>query len=178
MSTDDQTPEPERTDVLPVDAPTETLDVEPSGSATPDATEPLRTSGPVTPAGALPDWREAQSAEEARAAAGAPPASTSSAPGAGQTWSGAPAAPAPGDQPVWTAASTAPGPNGELPEAPFRSVRVGQLIWAGIVMVIGVFLIGMALIRNIDVPFLLIGLIAVLGFGLIIAAVATSRRKR
>lgn len=198
MTTNDMTPEPGSPDVPPTEeipaevsptadapigeAPTETLGT-PDAAATPGAasgdTMPLWTAGSDPRVGGTPDWREAQSAEEARAAADAPrPTSTPPSGGPGAAPTGRAGATVPPAQPVWTAASSAPQSGGPLPEAPFGSVRVAQLIWAGIVMIIGVFLIGMALIRNIDVPFLLIGLIAVLGVGLIIAAVVTSRRGR
>lgn len=171
------------TEVSPTaDAPTETLratDAAATPGATPGDTMPLWTAGSDPRAGGTPDWRDAQSTEEARAAAGAPrPTSTPPSGGPEGAPTGRAGATVPPAQPVWTAASSAPQSNDPLPEAPFGSVRVGQLIWAGIVMIIGVFLIGMALIRNIDVPFLLIGLVAVLGVGLIIAAVVTSRRGR
>lgn len=183
MSTNDTAPDHGRTEVPPADDPTEALEATTptenlAASVTP--TQPLETESPEEPMG-VPDWRSAQSTEEAIAAA-APPADSTDAAGSSQ----APAGPGSEEsaglwssaQPVWTATSTLPPPTGELPEAPFRSVRVGQLVWAGIVMAIGVFLIGLALVNDIDVPFLLIGLIALLGVGLIVAAVATSRRKR
>ena len=193
MTTNDMTPEPGSPDVLPTeeipaevsptaDAPTETLGATDAGvtpGAAPGDTMPLWTAGSDPRAGGTPDWRDAQSTEEARAAADAPrPTSTPPSGGPEGAPTGRAGATFPPAQPVWTAASSAPQSNDPLPEAPFGSVRVGQLIWAGIVMIIGVFLIGMALIRNIDVPFLLIGLVAVLGVGLIIAAVVTSRRGR
>lgn len=86
-----------------------------------------------------------------------------------------------GVPPVWTASSTAVGGtpvDGRPLEAPPRGVRVGQLIWAGIVILLGIFLIGLALLPNLDVTTALIGLVALLGVGLIIAAWATSRRSR
>jgi hypothetical protein len=55
---------------------------------------------------------------------------------------------------------------------------VGQLIWAGIVILLGVFIIALALLPNLDVTTALIGLVALLGVALIIAAWATSRRPK
>lgn len=77
--------------------------------------------------------------------------------------------------PVWTAANTAPA---RPQEPPARGTRVGQLIWAGIVLVAGLFMIALGLLTEVDVTLTLIGLVAALGLGLIIAAVATGRSRR
>lgn len=66
---------------------------------------------------------------------------------------------------VWTAADASPA------QRPADSgIRIGQLIWACIVILTGVFLIAMAFLSHIDLPLLLIGLVAVLGVALIGAA--------
>ncbi|MDC4233716.1 hypothetical protein M3T53_08355 [Actinomyces sp. B33] len=77
----------------------------------------------------------------------------------------------PGDSKVWTAADSV----AVLDEAPARGVRVGQLIWAGVVCLTGVFLIALAIIRNINIPMLLIGLIGLLGLGLVVSALFVGR---
>lgn len=79
--------------------------------------------------------------------------------------------------PVWTAASTRlPDPD-DLPEPPARRVRVGQLIWAGVVIILGVYLLILATVTHLDFGALLIGLVALLGVGLIVAALFTGRKK-
>lgn len=188
MSTNDQGREDATVQIPAGEEPTEALPAGEEPAEAPAGVAPTETlsavpddaSAPQDPApGPVPDWRGAQSPEEARAAGGTGPtgmtADATAEPAAAPAPEPAPGPAAPG---VWTAATTAPGPGEPLPEAPFRGVRVGQLIWAGIVMVVGVFLIGLALMRNIDVPFLLIGLIALLGLGLVVAAVLTASRRR
>lgn len=145
-----------RTEALPTEAPTTELGATGAttelpvgeGAAGAGETRALPTEGGAT------DWRSAEYSDNG-SAAGVPP--------------------------VWTAASTAVGGtpvDGRPVEAPPRGVRVGQLIWAGIVILLGIFLIGLALLPNLDVTTALIGLVALLGVGLIIAAWATSRRSR
>jgi len=142
-----------------------------SGDRTGDSTGANGGVGDRAPGSAIPSV----TSEPATASTGAP--------------SGQPSAPRtdrPSTPPVWTASSsvgTAPdtaGPTTTLPrtEAPARGVQVGQLIWAGIVILLGVFLIALALLPNLDVTTALIGLVALLGVALIIAAWATSRRPK
>ncbi|PID97880.1 MAG: hypothetical protein CSA82_02160 [Actinobacteria bacterium] len=72
-------------------------------------------------------------------------------------------------------------PFSDMPEAPARGIRVGQLIWGGLVVVLGIFLIAAAFVTNIDFPVIFISLVGALGIALIIAAVASSfsaRRKK
>ncbi len=66
---------------------------------------------------------------------------------------------------VWTAADASP-----VEQPTDSGIRIGQLIWACIVILTGVFLIAMAFLSHIDLPLLLIGLVAVLGVALIGAA--------
>lgn len=97
-------------------------------------------------------------------------------PGTSNT-SGTTTAPTVEASPVWTAASTST-PAGSTPrEPPARGVRVGQLVWAGIVIVLGLYLVLLALLPQVDFALLMIGLVALLGIGLIITAVLTGRRR-
>lgn len=64
------------------------------------------------------------------------------------------------------------------PEAPARGVRVGQLVWGGLVLLLGVFLIVLALVQDLDMPLTLIGLLGMLGIGLILAAIASGMKQR
>ena len=149
--------------------------VEPVGAApaAQDAAEPLDAS----------QWRLAEAAGSAQggtAQADAPPnAVPDHTPRAAPADSDASAqtpAPAHGVSPgpVWSAATNMG--SAPLGEAPPRGTRVGQLIWSGIIIVLGLFLVALAFFNEVDVPILLISLVALLGLGLIIAAVATTRR--
>ena len=69
----------------------------------------------------------------------------------------------------------------ELKEAPYRGVRIGQLVWACIVIFTGVVLIALAFARMMDFALIAISTLAVLGVLLMtIAGVSslTSRKKR
>lgn len=69
----------------------------------------------------------------------------------------------------------------ELKEAPYRGVRIGQLVWACIVIFTGVVLIAMAFARIMDFALIAISTLAVLGVLLMtIAGVSSfnSRKKR
>ena len=69
----------------------------------------------------------------------------------------------------------------ELKEAPYRGVRIGQLVWACIVIFTGVVLIALAFARMMDFALIAIATLAVLGVLLMtIAGVSsfTSRKKR
>ncbi|WP_022868653.1 hypothetical protein [Schaalia vaccimaxillae] len=79
--------------------------------------------------------------------------------------------PTPSDSPakVWTAANSIPSVS-ERPEAEANGVRVGQMIWAGIVCLAGIFLIALAVLEQIDIPLLLISLVALLGLTLVVSA--------
>lgn len=161
-------PVPDATAELPhADTTTEAL--RPEGTEATSATEPPTASG-TTDAAPL-DWRTAEYG---------PDRSSSSSDGARDRTDRAT------PPPVWTASSSVGTPadadatsgTSHRPEAPARGVRVGQLIWAGIVILLGVFLIALALLPNLDVATALIGLVALLGVALIIAAWATSRRPK
>lgn len=193
MTTSENTPdrndpsEDTPTGQLPADGATQELPV-------PDATAELPHAGTTTEAH-RPDGTEATSATEPPAPGGTTDAapldwrtaeygpdrsSSSSSDGARDRTDRAT------PPPVWTASSSVGTPadadatsgTSHRPEAPARGVRVGQLIWAGIVILLGVFLIALALLPNLDVATALIGLVALLGVALIIAAWATSRRPK
>lgn len=69
----------------------------------------------------------------------------------------------------------------ELKEAPYRGVRIGQLVWACIVIFTGVVLIALAFARMMDFALIAISTLAILGVLLMtIAGVSslTSRKKR
>ncbi|WP_299062213.1 hypothetical protein [uncultured Actinomyces sp.] len=69
----------------------------------------------------------------------------------------------------------------ELKEAPYRGVRIGQLVWACIVIFTGVVLIALAFARMMDFALIAIATLAVLGVLLMtIAGVSSlsSRKKR
>lgn len=70
---------------------------------------------------------------------------------------------------VWTANSTAPSFE-DRPEAEAQGIRVGQLIWAAIVCLMGIFLIAIAVFRSVNFTLLFIGLIGILGLVLVISA--------
>ncbi len=74
---------------------------------------------------------------------------------------------------VWTAAD-APARNSFIQATP---VRVGQLIWGFIVALLGVFFIALPFISMIDIPILFIGLTALLGLSLIIAALMVGKER-
>lgn len=68
----------------------------------------------------------------------------------------------------------------ELKEAPYRGVRIGQLVWACIVIFTGVVLIALAFARMMDFALIAISTLAVLGVLLMtIAGISsfTSRKK-
>ncbi|QPK81623.1 hypothetical protein G7Y41_01905 [Schaalia sp. ZJ405] len=79
---------------------------------------------------------------------------------------------------VWTAHSITPTDPRDLPEEPAQGIRVGQLVWASVVCLTGVFLIILALCKAVDIAVLLIGLIGVLGVVLIISAFFVDRRPK
>lgn len=159
-------PVPDATAELPhADTTTEAL--RPEGTEATSATEPPTASG-TTDAAPL-DWRTAEYGSDRSSSDSARDRTDRATP-----------------PPVWTASSSVGTPadadatsgTSHRPEAPARGVRVGQLIWAGIVILLGVFLIALALLPNLDVATALIGLVALLGVALIIAAWATSRRPK
>ncbi len=132
---------------------------------------------PATAPGA--HWRDAEESAPARsaysgasspapAASGAPAGSAASA---GQSPTGHSPAAAGGEQKVWTAADALEGAQ----SAPSGGVRVGQLVWACIVLLTGVFLITMAFFDVINVPVVLISLVGVLGLSLIGAALIVGK---
>ena len=71
----------------------------------------------------------------------------------------------------------APAAAAALKEAPASGVRVAQLVWAGLVIMLGVFMIAISFLRFVSIPLLLISLIAALGIALMAAAVVTSVKK-
>lgn len=77
------------------------------------------------------------------------------------------------------AASAAPVSSGvgAVQEAPANGVRVAQLVWAGMVMMLGIFMIAISFLRFVSIPLLAISLIAALGIALMAAAVVTSVKK-
>jgi len=79
--------------------------------------------------------------------------------------------------PVWTASTAVPTGRGAPSEPPARRVRVGQLIWAGIVVILGLYLLLVGTVQGIDLTVVLIGLVALLGVGLIVAALVTGRTR-
>lgn len=128
----------------------------------------------VPPSGNAPHASSGTSSTYTSPQAGAS-ASSAWATSAGQTQ--APhSVPAPGVIPptrVWSAE--------ELKEAPYRGVRIGQLVWACIVIFTGVVLIALAFARMMDFALIAISTLAVLGVLLMtIAGVSsfTSRKKR
>lgn len=70
-----------------------------------------------------------------------------------------------------------PAPTAAPKEAPANGVRVAQLVWAGLVIMLGIFMIAISFLRFISIPLLLISLIAALGIALMAAAVVTSVKK-
>lgn len=119
----------------------------------------------AAPSGAVPDDAPPATGvnADAGAASGAGPASASAS-GSGSA-STIPQSPLPG-------AGTA-----SVQEAPAGGVRVAQLVWAGLVIVLGVFMIAISFLRFVSIPLLLISLIAALGIALMAAAVVTSVKK-
>lgn len=96
-----------------------------------------------------------------------------------QPFTGTPDVPRPDvaqDAPA-TAAAPAPAPAVSLKEAPANGVRVAQLVWAGLVIMLGIFMIAISFLRFVSIPLLLISLIAALGVALMAAAVVTSVKK-
>ena len=85
-----------------------------------------------------------------------------------------------------TPATPLPAPNtgterpvASRPEAEARGVRMGQMLWAVLVILLGLVLIALAFIQHIDMPLVLISSVAILGIGLIVAALFVgARRKR
>ncbi|MDO4260149.1 MAG: hypothetical protein Q4C87_11595 [Actinomycetaceae bacterium] len=79
-------------------------------------------------------------------------------------------------------ASAAPAngyiPYDERPEAPARGVRVGQLMWAAVVILAGLFLIVLAFAGMLDISLVMIALVAALGIGLIAAALFTGKEPK
>ncbi|WP_175956687.1 hypothetical protein [Schaalia sp. Marseille-Q2122] len=135
-----------------VDAPAEDgVDVTEEGAAA--------AAEAAAPSGAVPD--DAPPATGVNADAGAASGSGS---GSGSA-STIPQSPLPG-------AGTA-----SVQEAPAGGVRVAQLVWAGLVIVLGVFMIAISFLRFVSIPLLLISLIAALGIALMAAAVVTSVKK-
>lgn len=76
---------------------------------------------------------------------------------------------------VWTAADAAA--HAPEPVVEVSKPRVGQLIWALIVIAIGVFLIVLPFLNVVQLPFVFIGLIAALGLVLIISAFFVGKPK-
>lgn len=77
---------------------------------------------------------------------------------------------------VWTAADAAANASEPVVEVSTKP-RVGQLIWALIVIAIGVFLIILPFLNIVQLPFVFIGLIAALGLVLIISAFFVGKSK-
>lgn len=125
--------------------------------------------------------RSAESAEPRSAPSGESPLEGAPFPGhsASETRpSAATGSPLPSDHPaepvtprVWTAADAPavdarPGGSG---------IRAGQLVWACVVGLVGVFLIALPYLDAVNLPILLIALVALLGLALIGAALAVGR---
>lgn len=66
----------------------------------------------------------------------------------------------------------------DLKEMPYRGVRIGQLVWACIVIFTGVVLIAMAFVQKLNFAFVAITTMAVLGVLLIIIAGVSSVKSR
>ncbi|WP_131245765.1 hypothetical protein [Schaalia suimastitidis] len=64
------------------------------------------------------------------------------------------------------------------PEAEARGVRMGQMLWAVLVILLGLVLVALAFIQHIDMPLVLISSVAVLGIGLIVAALFVGARHK
>ena len=151
-----------------------TEDVAPSSAEQTEAGAKVSAASTVPPSESAPHASSSTSATYTSPQAGtsgAAPWATS----AGQTQ--APhSVPDPGVIPptrVWSAE--------ELKEAPYRGVRIGQLVWACIVIFTGVVLIALAFARMMDFALIAISTLAILGVLLMtIAGVSsfTSRKKR
>lgn len=74
---------------------------------------------------------------------------------------------------VWTAADVAKtSPTGAT------SIRVGQLVWACIIMLTSVFLIALPFLESENLPLFFIALVALLGASLIVAAFVVGREAK
>jgi hypothetical protein len=152
----------------PEDPTTELAPEDPTTELAPEQTEPVTETLPAPETAPAAPHAESGTlempADPGREAPGAeePPAPPQAEPAA--------------PPPVWTAASAAPDPRSAQPEPPASRVRVGQLIWAGVLILLGLYLVLLAFLPRIDFGLVLIALVALLGVGLIIAAVATGRR--
>ncbi len=168
----------------PADAPSCDVEAPADGAAadvapSEDAAEETLTAQSSSPEPAAPvaDWRTvetppvftgSETSADPTPDLTAPPGPQKGDPSQGETSSTPP--------PVWTA----PARTGEVQvpaEPPARGVRVGQLIWSCVVIVVGIFLMALAFIDHVNVPVLLISLVALLGIGLIVAAAITSRKR-
>ncbi len=143
---------------------TENLELAPEQVDTVAETSVLGT--PEAPAAAVP---ETSVMSEAPAASGGA-AAASAAPDLPPFRPEPQAAPAAAAAPLRT-----PAP---LPEAPARGVRVGQMLWAAVVILAGLLLIALAFMPFLDLGLVLIALVAVLGVGLIVAALVVGRRSK
>lgn len=172
----------DETTVLPVADEEETV-ILPAAESDSDST----SAGTVTADGDSPENPAGTQADSPTLEAPAPTLSDddvpSDKPGASaQPFTGTPDAPrasdpAP-DAPATPAApAAAPTSAVSLKEAPANGVRVAQLVWAGLVIMLGIFMIAISFLRFVSIPLLLISLIAALGIALMAAAVVTSVKK-
>ena len=142
---------------------------------------PPSKSAPHTSSGASSTYTSPQAGSSASSAGDAPTAWTSAASGAAAWATSTDQTQTPDSTPhsgvipptrVWSAE--------ELKEAPYRGVRIGQLVWACIVIFTGVVLIALAFARMMDFALIAISTLAVLGVLLMtIAGISsfTSRKK-
>lgn len=70
-----------------------------------------------------------------------------------------------------------PPRSASVPEQPARGIRVALLVWAGIVAITGILLLTLPHVGLFEMPMLLIGLVALLGCGLIGAALVSLLRR-
>ncbi|QWW20018.1 hypothetical protein I6B53_02605 [Schaalia sp. 19OD2882] len=166
-----KTPDPTTEDSVRTEAATTELHV--------DATTELASMGhdetPVVEASsemasAAPDRTPLTEATPAASAG----ATTETASSAASSSAAMPAAPAPASAPS-TVKVEAPV---SRPEAPARGIRVGQALWASVVLLTGLLLIGTAFLQHVDLPMILISMVAALGVGLIVLALFVGRAKK
>ncbi|RRC94610.1 hypothetical protein [Schaalia canis] len=171
----------DETTVLPVADEEETV-ILPAAESDSDSI----SAGTVTADGDSPDNPAGTQADSPTLEAPAPTLSDdgvpSDKPGASaQPFTGTPDAPRPDiapDAPATPAApAAAPTSAVSLKESPANGVRVAQLVWAGLVIMLGIFMIAISFLRFVSIPLLLISLIAALGIALMAAAVVTSVKK-
>lgn len=167
----------DETATLPSGLVPETRELPVTEDAAPSSAEQSEADAKVSADSAVPPSKSAPHASSS----GAPTAWTSAASGAAAWATSTDQTQTPHSTPhsgvipptrVWSAE--------ELKEAPYRGVRIGQLVWACIVIFTGVVLIALAFARMMDFALIAISTLAVLGVLLMtIAGISsfTSRKK-